>query len=87
LPQHLGLPTRDELRGRVRKIIVEQGGVDPRTLTSKTKILDLGWDSIGTVELTMALEDAFDLEIPDAALDQLHTVQDVIDYLTDRLGL
>jgi acyl carrier protein len=79
--------TRDDLRDRIRKIVVEQLGIDPDQLLPETRIPDLGADSIGTLELTMAVEDEFDLEFPDTVLDRLHTVEDVTTYLAERLGL
>jgi acyl carrier protein len=79
--------TRDEVTARVRRILVEQLDIDPDHLLPSTNIPDLGGDSIGTLELTIALEDEFDLEFPDAVLDRLHTVEDVAGYLAGRLGI
>jgi acyl carrier protein len=79
--------TRDDVRERVRRIVVEQLDLDPAHLLPTTHIPDLRTDSIGTLELTMALEDEFDLEFPDQVLDRLQTVEDVTGYLAMRLGV
>ena len=78
---------RDELRERVRKVVAEQFDIDPDHLLPGTEISRLGSDSIGTLELTMAIEDAFDVEIEDAQLDRLHTLEEVTTYLANRLGV
>ncbi len=79
--------TKDELRMRIRKIFVEQSDVDPRTLTGATRIAELGLDGVGTIALMMALEDTFDLEIPEADADGLKSLQEVVDYVARRLGI
>ena len=80
-------PTRDELRDRLRRGIAEQFDIDADHLMPATVISRLGTDSIGALELTMAVEDAFDIEIEDAALDRLHTLEEVTGYLAERLGV
>jgi acyl carrier protein len=79
--------TKDELRGQCRRIIVETSGIDPRTLTVQTRVADLGLDGVGVIELAMAIEDAFDLEVPEADIDRLKTLQDIIDYVAQRLAI
>jgi len=67
---------------KVKQIIVEQLGVDEAEVTSSASFVDdLGADSLDTVELVMALEEAFDIEIPDEDAEKIRTVQDAIDYI------
>jgi len=67
---------------RVKQIIVEQLGVEEAEVTSTASFVDdLGADSLDTVELVMAFEEAFDLEIPDEDAEKIRTVQDAIDYI------
>jgi acyl carrier protein len=67
---------------RVKQIIVEQLGVDEGEVTPNANFVDdLGADSLDTVELVMAFEEAFELEIPDEAAEKIKTVKDATDYL------
>lgn len=67
---------------KVRQIIAEQLGVDENEITPSSSFVDdLGADSLDTVELVMALEEAFDVEIPDEDAEKIRTVQDAIDYI------
>src|SRR5271165_4201703 len=67
---------------RVKQIIVEQLGVDEAEVTPKASFVDdLGADSLDTVELVMAFEEAFDVEIPDEDAEKIRTVQDAISYI------
>jgi acyl carrier protein len=67
---------------KVRDIIVEQLGVDPEQVTPEASFVDdLGADSLDTVELVMALEEEFDLEIPDEEAEKITTVGDAIEYI------
>jgi len=67
---------------RIKEIIVEQLGVDEEQITPDASFIDdLGADSLDTVELVMAFEEEFDVEIPDDDAEKIRTVQDVIDYL------
>lgn len=67
---------------KVRDIVVEQLGVDEEQVTlSATFIDDLGADSLDIVELIMAFEEEFNIEIPDEAAEKIKTVQDVVDYI------
>ncbi|HMK31640.1 MAG TPA: acyl carrier protein [Terriglobales bacterium] len=68
---------------KVKQIIVEQLGVDEAEVTSNASFVDdLGADSLDTVELVMAFEEAFDLEIPDEDAEKIRTVQDAVDYIS-----
>ena len=67
---------------KVKQIIVEQLGVDEAEVTSSASFVDdLGADSLDTVELVMAFEEAFDLEIPDEDAEKIRTVKDAIEYI------
>ena len=67
---------------KVKQIIVEQLGVDEAEETPPASFVDdLGADSLDTVELVMALEEAFDIEIPDEDAEKILTVQQAIDYI------
>jgi acyl carrier protein len=71
------------MEDRVKEIIVEQLGVDADQVTVNASFVDdLGADSLDTVELVMALEEEFDIEIPDEDAEKIATVKDAIDYLT-----
>ncbi|HMO63849.1 MAG TPA: acyl carrier protein [Verrucomicrobiota bacterium] len=70
---------------RVKKIIVEQLGVNADQVTPEAKFIeDLGADSLDTVELVMALEEEFGQEIPDEEAEKLQSVGDVIRFIEDR---
>ncbi len=67
---------------KVKQIIVEQLGVDEGEVTNNASFVDdLGADSLDTVELVMAFEEAFDIEIPDEDAEKIKTVKDAIDYI------
>ncbi|HTC93325.1 MAG TPA: acyl carrier protein [Terriglobales bacterium] len=67
---------------KVKQIIVEQLGVDEGEVTPSASFVDdLGADSLDTVELVMAFEEAFDIEIPDEDAEKIKTVKDAIDYI------
>lgn len=67
---------------KVRKIIVDQLGVSSEEVTLEASFIDdLGADSLDTVELVMALEEEFDMEIPDEEAEKIVTVGDAIDYI------
>ncbi len=67
---------------KVKQIIVEQLGVDEAEVTSSASFVDdLGADSLDQVELIMAFEEAFDIEIPDEDAEKIKTVQDAVDYV------
>jgi acyl carrier protein len=67
---------------KVKQIIVEQLGVDEGEVTASASFMDdLGADSLDTVELVMAFEEAFDIEIADEDAEKIRTVQDAVDYI------
>ncbi len=75
------------IEARVRKIIIEQLGVKEEQVTNEASFVeDLGADSLDTVELVMALEEEFELEIPDEDAEKITTVQQAIDYIASHLG-
>lgn len=72
-----------DIQERIVNLIAEQLGVDKSEVTPEASFTDdLGADSLDTVELVMAFEEAFDIEIRDEAAEKLHTVKDAIDYIT-----
>jgi len=72
---------------KVKKIVVEQLGVSEDQVTPEAKFIeDLGADSLTTVEMSLALEDAFGIEIPDTEQENLRTVQQAIDYVKSAVN-
>lgn len=72
---------------RVKKIVVEELGVKDEEVTSEASFVDdLGADSLDTVELVMALEQEFKIEIPDEEAEKITTVQQAIDYIGQNLS-
>jgi acyl carrier protein len=70
---------------QVKAIVAEQLGVKEEEVTSDASFVDdLGADSLDTVELVMALEEEFETEIPDEDAEKITTVQQAIDYITER---
>ena len=66
----------------VKEVVVEQLSVSPDEVKEDSKFVeDLGADSLDVVELVMALEEKFDIEIPDDEAEKIQTVKDVIDYI------
>ncbi len=71
-----------DVADRVRKIIVEHLGVEEAKVVENASFIDdLGADSLDTVELVMAFEEEFGIEIPDEAAEKITTVKDAIDYI------
>lgn len=70
---------------KVKKIIVEQLGVEEDEIAMESSFIDdLGADSLDIVELIMALEEEFDLEIPDSEAEKITTVGDAVDYIKNN---
>ena len=74
------------LEQRVKDLVISQLGVEASKVNNDSSFIDdLGADSLDTVELVMAFEEEFDLEISDEDAQRMRTVQDVIDYLKDKV--
>ncbi|MEE2880258.1 MAG: acyl carrier protein [Gemmatimonadota bacterium] len=72
-----------EIASKVKEIIIEELGVDAEKVTDQASFIDdLGADSLDTVELVMAFEEEFDLEIPDEDAEKMRTVADVVSYVS-----
>lgn len=72
----------ENVQERVKNIIVEQLGVEPDQVKPEAQFVnDLGADSLDTVELIMALEDEFKIEIPDEKAEKIKTVGETIEYI------
>ncbi|MFZ4859793.1 MAG: acyl carrier protein [Desulfuromonadaceae bacterium] len=75
-----------DIAKRVKEIVAEQLGVEEaQVLTESSFMDDLGADSLDTVELVMALEEEFDIEIPDEDAEKIQTVNDAIEYITEHI--
>ena len=76
---------QEEIFEKVKKIIVEQLGVAETSVKMEASFIDdLGADSLDIVELIMALEEEFDMEIPDEDAEKIVSVSDVVDYIKDN---
>jgi acyl carrier protein len=72
---------------RVTNLVITQLGVDAAKVASDSSFIDdLGADSLDTVELVMAFEEEFDIEIPDEDAQKMRTVKDAVDYLADKVS-
>ena len=77
--------SEESIEKKVKDIIVEQLGVNAEQVTPEAKFIeDLGADSLDTVELVMAFEEEFNVEVPDEEAEKLQTVGDVIKYIEDK---
>ena len=75
----------DWMLDKIKTIVAEQLGVDESQVTEDASFIDdLGADSLDTVELIMAFEEEFDVEIPDEDAQKIKTVKDVIDYIESK---
>ena len=73
----------EEIASKVKEIIIEELGVDAEKVTDQASFIDdLGADSLDTVELVMAFEEEFDLQIPDEDAEKMRTVEDVVSYVS-----
>ena len=76
----------EEIFEKVKAIIVEQLGVTDTAVTMEASFIDdLGADSLDIVELVMAIEEEFDIEIPDSDAEKVVTVGDVVDYIKENV--
>ncbi len=80
--------SKADIFDRVKKVVVEQLEVeDPDTVTPEASFAnDLKADSLDVVELVMALEEEFEIEIPDDAAEQIDTVGKAVDYISEKVG-
>jgi acyl carrier protein len=82
-----GSDPMSETADRVKKIVVEHLGVEPDKVTEDASFIDdLGADSLDIVELVMAFEEEFGVEIPDDAAEKITTVRDAIEYIDQNKG-
>ncbi|RMB08580.1 acyl carrier protein [Eilatimonas milleporae] len=74
-----------DIADKVKKIVVEHLGVDEDKVSATASFIDdLGADSLDTVELVMAFEEEFGIEIPDEAAEKIQTVKDAIDFINEN---
>lgn len=77
--------SESNIESKVKEIVVEELGVNPDQVTPEAKFIeDLGADSLDTVELVMAFENEFNVEVPDEDAEKLQTVGDVVNYIESR---
>ena len=75
----------DSTEEKVKKIVIEHLGIEENKISLDSKFIDdLGADSLDTVELVMAFEEQFDIEIPDDAAETILTVQNAVDFIDDK---
>ncbi len=74
-----------EIEDQVKKIVIDHLGIEESKVTPESKFIDdLGADSLDTVELVMAFEEKFGIEIPDDAAETIQTVKDAINYIESK---
>ncbi|MDB9372481.1 acyl carrier protein [Nodularia sphaerocarpa] len=79
--------SQSDIFAKVKKIVVDQLSVEEDKITPEANFAnDLGADSLDTVELVMALEEEFDIEIPDESAEKITTVQEAVDYIKDKVA-
>ena len=75
----------EEISERVKSIVAEQLGAAADDVTSKASLIeDLGADSLDIVELVMALEEEYEMEIPDEDAEKIQTVEDIVTYISNK---
>ena len=75
----------EDISSKVKKIVADHLGIDEAKVTEEASFIDdLGADSLDTVELVMAFEEKFGIEIPDDAAETIQTVQNAIDYIQSK---
>ena len=76
-----------EIENKVREIVCQQLDVDPDQIKMETSFVDdLGADSLAVVELVLALEEAFEIDIPDEDTETLSSFKDVVDYINSKVS-
>jgi acyl carrier protein len=85
LPEYLRIKRMSDYQERVKKIVIEHLGVDEAKVEPTASFIDdLGADSLDTVELVMAFEEEFGIEIPDDAAEKILTVKDAVDFISEH---
>lgn len=80
-------PMSNDIFERVKKVTVEELGVKPEEVTMEASFTDdLGADSLDVVELVMAFEDEFEIDIPDEEVGEIKTVGNAVDYISKKKG-
>ena len=75
----------DDVKNKIKKIVADHLGIEEEKVTEEASFIDdLGADSLDTVELVMAFEEKFGIEIPDDAAETIQTVQNAIDYIQSK---
>ena len=75
----------EDIKSKIKKIVADHLGVEEDKVTEEASFIDdLGADSLDTVELVMAFEEKFGIEIPDDAAETIQTVQNAIDYIQSK---
>ena len=86
MPQLEALMARQEIFESVKELVHDSLNVEVSRISLDASFIDdLGADSLDIVELVMAIEKHFDIEIPDEDAEQINTVQDAVDYIADRM--
>jgi acyl carrier protein len=76
----------DDIAERVKKIVVEHLGVDEASVTENASFIELGADSLDTIEMAMAFEEEFGCEIPDAVAEKILSVKDAVSFIQGSGG-
>ena len=72
----------DDIKAKIKKIVADHLGIEEEKVTEEASFIDdLGADSLDTVELVMAFEEEFEIEIPDDAAEKIQTIKDAIDFI------
>ena len=75
----------DDIKGKIKKIVADHLGIEEEKVTEEASFIDdLGADSLDTVELVMAFEEKFGIEIPDDAAETIQTVKNAIDFIESK---
>ena len=77
----------DDISSKVKKIVADHLGIDEAKVTEESSFIDdLGADSLDTVELVMAFEEEFDIEIPDDAAETIQTFGDAVKFINEKIS-
>ena len=75
----------EDIKGKIKKIVADHLGIDQEKVTEEASFIDdLGADSLDTVELVMALEEEFELEIADEEAEKISTVEEAVNYINSN---